>query len=318
MKRLIINRASQNVYNLYRKDYNTIYVCTDTHNIYFRLDLIFQEDEFKFLTIKDTYITITVYGPEGTNSASIVDYSDSTVETAVQTILTLDDKSFKFVGDLLKSEIVPSLLVSSNFGNVYNVIESFEVGNDSGQVSSSLFVPDAAGNRYPGGTNIVVVNSGGTEKFDILSESVIDPSYYNIKSDWDSAAGTPSEILNKPSLKSGSGIGSIIENDLTNNTASGDYSYASGTGTQTTNRSEHSEGQYNLSHTGQNDSEKTIHSIGIGTADNSRSNALEVMKSGDIFIKGVGGYSGIGINNVQSLQDVINKPFNIGLDWEEF
>ena len=49
---------------------------------------------------------------------------------------------------------------------------------------------------------------------------------------------------------------------------------------------------YNKSNSGSTTSEQSLHTIGIGTADNARKNAFEVMKSGDIYVYGLGGYDG--------------------------
>ena len=75
-------------------------------------------------------------------------------------------------------------------------------------------------------------------------------------------------------------------------TASGTCSHAEGNGTKAQNQSEHAQGEFNVSHVGSTNSEKTLHSIGIGTADNARENAVEVMRDGKVFVNGVGGYDG--------------------------
>ena len=84
-----------------------------------------------------------------------------------------------------------------------------------------------------------------------------------------------------------------------NTTANGNYSHAEGYGTVTTNEAEHAEGKYNISNAG------TIHSIGIGTSNNARTNAVEVMSNGDVFINGIGGYDGNNVSTAASLQDVV-------------
>ena len=70
-------------------------------------------------------------------------------------------------------------------------------------------------------------------------------------------------------------------------TAEGYSSHAEGNFTNTTNIAEHAEGRYNVSNTG------TISSIGIGTSENDRKNAFEVMNTGDIYLYGVGNYFGV-------------------------
>lgn len=92
-------------------------------------------------------------------------------------------------------------------------------------------------------------------------------------------------------------------------TAIGDYSHTEGNYTIARNTAEHAEGEYNKSNTG------TRSSIGIGTADNNRKNAFEVMDNGDTFIYGVGEYDGKNINTTNtkeerlpaSIQEVLPK-----------
>lgn len=98
----------------------------------------------------------------------------------------------------------------------------------------------------------------------------------------------------------------------------GGNSHTEGRYTQALNNSEHAQGSYNKSHTddtadgfGTNGS-RTIHSIGIGTADNARKNAVEVMQNGDAYLLGVGNYDGIHIkgetgapSGLQTLQEVV-------------
>ena len=61
------------------------------------------------------------------------------------------------------------------------------------------------------------------------------------------------------------------------------------------NQAEHAQGQYNKSNkaiSSFGNAGNTIHSIGIGTAESNRKNAVEVMQNGRVFINGIGGYDG--------------------------
>ena len=96
--------------------------------------------------------------------------------------------------------------------------------------------------------------------------------------------------------------------------ANGAAAHAEGSGTTALNATEHAEGQNNVSHTGSTTyghSGNTQHSVGIGTTDNDRKNAFEIMQNGDAYMYGVGNYSGTTIksagNNVETVQDVINS-----------
>lgn len=94
------------------------------------------------------------------------------------------------------------------------------------------------------------------------------------------------------------------------NIAKGDYSHVEGLVTTANNESEHAEGSFNASHNGNTSSEKTMHSVGIGTGLNDRKNAHEIMANGDHYIYGIGGYNGNDIINVKSLQEVIRELQN--------
>lgn len=72
------------------------------------------------------------------------------------------------------------------------------------------------------------------------------------------------------------------------------------------NNYEHAQGIYNLSNTGDTDDKKTLHSIGIG-AKGARKNAHEIMRNGDQYIVGIGGYDGTNPEAAKTIQEVINS-----------
>lgn len=72
------------------------------------------------------------------------------------------------------------------------------------------------------------------------------------------------------------------------------------------NQAEHTQGLYNLSNTGDTDDKKTLHSIGIG-AKGARRNAHEIMRNGDQYIVGIGGYDGTNPEAAKTIQEVINS-----------
>lgn len=89
----------------------------------------------------------------------------------------------------------------------------------------------------------------------------------------------------------------------------GDYSHAEGGYTCTSNAYEHAQGLYNISHnydTSFGNSGNTLNSIGVGVSDASRSNVIEVMQNGDVYVKGVGSYDGSNYVDASTLQEVIN------------
>lgn len=93
-------------------------------------------------------------------------------------------------------------------------------------------------------------------------------------------------------------MGSHAEGDTSE--AIGNASHAEGYYTKASNDAEHASGKYNKSNTG------TIFSVGIGTSDTNRKNALEVDSSGNVYVTGVGGYTGVLSSTSKSIQSVIN------------
>ena len=90
--------------------------------------------------------------------------------------------------------------------------------------------------------------------------------------------------------------------------ADGIISHAEGYGTRATNEAEHAEGKYNRSNTG------TRHSVGIGTSDTARKNAVEVMDDGDVFIYGIGGYDGTNPETARTLQETVAASVALEMD----
>lgn len=87
--------------------------------------------------------------------------------------------------------------------------------------------------------------------------------------------------------------------------ATGNYSHAEGNYTEAKNEGEHASGMYNKSNN-QDANAQTIFSIGIGTSDTDRKNAIEVLRDGRVFIKGIGGYDGTNPFGSISLQDFLS------------
>lgn len=187
MARVKFARGTQSAYNgLATKDADTIYLCTDTHNIFLGNTLVFEEDAFKNASISGKTVTFTTHGSNGTTGTKTLDLSDfATSSEVAAAVAQAVSSAYKPAGTIAKSGIVSALLVEANLGNVYNVSEAFTVGSGTGDVPASLFTDAAAGNSYPAGTNIVVINtaaSGQTAsyKFDVLS-GFIDLSGYATK-----------------------------------------------------------------------------------------------------------------------------------------
>ena len=101
------------------------------------------------------------------------------------------------------------------------------------------------------------------------------------------------------------GIAAHAEGNQTK--ALGNHSHAEGYGTKTTNPNEHAQGIFNVSHEHYLTDKATSFSIGIGSNEESRKNGVEVMKNGDVYIIGIGGYDGINIESAKTVQTVISE-----------
>ena len=95
----------------------------------------------------------------------------------------------------------------------------------------------------------------------------------------------------------------------TYNTADGLCSHAEGTNTSTNNESEHAQGRYNASHKASvtiGDAGNTLSSIGFGTANNNRKNAVETMQDGKTYFYGLGGYDGTNPTNATDIATAVD------------
>lgn len=179
-------RGSQAAYNALKNsnqlDADTIYTCKDSGNIYLGTYLLFESDAFKQVSISGKTVTFTTHGQFGVTGTKTLDLSAfATTEEVAAAISSV----YKPAGSLAKSGIVSSLFIADNEGKVYNITEEFTVGTGEGEVSPTLFVDAAAGNTYPAGTNIVIINTAASGqsavyKFDVLT-GFIDLSGYKTK-----------------------------------------------------------------------------------------------------------------------------------------
>ena len=103
--------------------------------------------------------------------------------------------------------------------------------------------------------------------------------------------------------------GGEIYNDIINNKAMGENSHAEGTGTIVRNNSEHAEGKYNHSTVG-----KTISTVGIGSSDSDRKNAVEITNEGNMYVYGIGGYDGTNQNVSKSLSEILLEYYPLTLN----
>lgn len=122
--------------------------------------------------------------------------------------------------------------------------------------------------------------------------------------------GVNNENLADNSLVNGTnnineGNNSVIHGN--NNKNYGKRVFAVGNGNVTYNENESAFGKFNASLQSLDASEATQFSIGIGTSEADRKNAVEVKQNGDIYIIGVGGYDGTSTGgSVMTLQEVLS------------
>ena len=115
------------------------------------------------ITNKAVDITVPTNNNQLTNGAGYQTASD--VESAINTKIS---STYKAKGTVTFANL--PALGSSNEGNVYNVSDSFTTTSD--------FV-EGAGNTYPAGTNVVIINTTGqTYKYDVLSGMTDLSGYY--------------------------------------------------------------------------------------------------------------------------------------------
>lgn len=83
----------------------------------------------------------------------------------------------------------------------------------------------------------------------------------------------------------------------------------SNTGCNSKNDNEVSLGQYNSSVESEDSKKATIFSVGIGSGEDNRSNALEIKKSGDIYYKDGNDYKNLQetINNIPNIEPIPNE-----------
>ncbi len=99
--------------------------------------------------------------------------------------------------------------------------------------------------------------------------------------------------------------------------ASGNVSHAEGLGTETQNIAEHAEGQHNKSNkvssgtAEQKAAGSTIHSVGIGTSENDKKNAFEIMQNGDAYLYGAGGYNGTNPTSASTVQYLLTHSAEV-------
>lgn len=116
---------------------------------------------------KNVDISVPTNNNQLTNGAGYQTASD--VNTAIDSKIS---STYKAKGSVVFANL--PALTSANEGNVYNVSDAFTTTSD--------FV-EGAGNDYPAGTNVVIINTTGTTyKYDVLS-GFVDLSAYQLSAE---------------------------------------------------------------------------------------------------------------------------------------
>ena len=92
--------------------------------------------------------------------------------------------------------------------------------------------------------------------------------------------------------------------------AIGNISHAEGEWTYTYNSYEHAQGLYNVSHSEDSvfgNSLNSIHTVGIGTGNDDRKNAVTIMQNGDMYLYGVAEYDGTNPDSSKPLQQYFEE-----------
>lgn len=89
--------------------------------------------------------------------------------------------------------------------------------------------------------------------------------------------------------------------------AIGNNSHVSGVSCIAFNDNEVACGHYNFSFWSNDNAKRTLYSIGIGESDSNRKNAYELKENGDLYIYGVGGYTGKNSSEAKTIQKVITE-----------
>ena len=175
-----------------------------------------------------------------------------------------------------------------------NVISATGVGTSlwtSGTGTDSLIGPDGGTSS---GAGSISLNGGATAS----NSTSMAGGYRSSAIGWNSLAyGNQAAASTDATIS----LGDHTSSNIASGVALGHY-------TQTGNKQTGSValGKYNYVDTGSTATQNTTFSIGNGTGNNSRSNALELTAGNKFYMTGVGSYTGSNSSSAVSVQDVIN------------
>lgn len=146
---------------------------------------------------------------------------------------------------------------------------------------------------------LVATSSGSIgEVFNNYTNNVVNGSHAHAEGSYTQATNSCSHAEGQNTIASG--YCSHAEGD--NCVADGNFgSHAEGYYTIAASSFCHAEGSYNVCNN------NSIHMVGIGTKKDDRKNAHEIMRNGDHYIFGIGGYDGKNYSEAKTLQTVITE-----------
>ena len=213
------------------------------------------------------------------------------------------------ITNLQNNKLDVSAYTPTDLSNYYNKTEVDNKFQEKGNyVSASTY------NSYTSATNTSIANLQNDKQDKLTAGRAIDITSNVVSFTLPVSAGTGANAILEGFATASNGRASHAEGNVTKavgnyshaegfaTTASGDTSHAEGggtfangenshsegLGTIANNTAEHASGKYNVSNTGTTDAAKTLFSVGNGTAENIRHNAIDVRTNGDIYISSGG------------------------------
>lgn len=305
-----ITRGTQAAYNaLQTKDPDTLYVRTDSHNIYLGSILLFEEDAFKSVSISGKTLTFTTHGANGTTGSKTLSLSDfaTTDEVAAAIAAAAVQSDWEQTDNTATDYIKNKPRIKAGEGT-YSTIEghfnSKALGTGAhaeGYYNAALGLASHA-EGYGASFSSVFLNGSGTT-YTVRGAGVNVGDILTLKDDSTFYATVLSVSGTTITVDTSLGDGNLLAVRL-DSYALGRGSHVEGCMNVANNNYEHAEGQYNVSMDGNTSADQTISTIGIGTANNARKNAVDVRLNGDVYIDRIGNYNGTG--DTETLQDVIS------------
>ena len=161
-------------------------------------------------------------------------------------------------------------------------------------ISGNVISAEGGGKAISAGTNISVTTGATADTINCTlpfshntsPKRIVGNSQYSLLIGKNNNASTYAQnslvVGENSSISNGGNINCAVAIGYAS-TANTSYSTAVGSYVKTNNSNELSTGKYNVSNTGSTTADKTLFSVGNGTADNARHNAFEIRQNGDIY-----------------------------------